>query len=31
MRLDERTRYIFILAEEETEIVIDSDGKWEFQ
>ncbi|WP_371265156.1 hypothetical protein [Pleurocapsa sp. PCC 7327] len=31
MRLDERTEYIFILAGEETEIVIDSDGKWEFQ
>jgi hypothetical protein len=30
IRLDERTGQIFILAGEETEIVIHRDGRWDF-
>ncbi|MGH8003064.1 MAG: DUF6888 family protein [Brasilonema sp.] len=30
VRLDERTGQIFILAGDETEIVIHRDGKWDF-
>jgi hypothetical protein len=31
IRLDERTGNIFILAGEETEIIITRDGKWGFE